>query len=140
MQTLFTKTQLDNAVFKDIHITKTSLFLNENNTFQTMSLPDEIQYSSIYALEVADVNNDKILDIICGGNQYLIKPQFGRQDASTGWLLLGDKNKDSKIQYSRPEALKIKGQIRDLKSYKIKNKTYIITLLNNDKIRNYEFH
>ena len=42
----------------------------------------------------------------------MTKPQFGREDASKGWLLIGGK-KGGDIQYDNASALNIDGQIRD---------------------------
>jgi cytochrome c oxidase subunit IV len=38
------------------------------------------------------VNNDGILDLILGGNQYEFKPQFSRLDSNYGSVLLGSKS------------------------------------------------
>ena len=131
MATIFTKEQLEKAIFRDITVTKSVLFLNENNTFTMHSLPNEIQYSNIEAIETLDVNNDGLLDVLFGGNQYLVKPQFGRQDASYGWLMLGD---DYGSQFGAVSTLDIKGQIRDFHKTKINNKNYILTTINNENL------
>ena len=74
-----------------------------------------------------------MLDIFFGGNQYLIKPQFGRQDASKGWLLYGGVNETKKAV-----SLGIKGQIRDFKIREIGTKKYLFTSINNDNLQVYE--
>ena len=63
---------------------ETTVFLNKNGSFTPMDLPQEAQYTSIYSMRESDINQDGITDIVLGGNQYKIKPQFGRQDASKG--------------------------------------------------------
>ena len=134
MGNIFTREQLDKAIFVDINTVKTSLFLNKNNTFITEKLPNEIQYSNVEAIQVLDVNNDGDLDLIFGGNQYLVKPQFGRQDASKGWLVIGEKDS----HYKKAVSLKIDGQIRDFKMFNINNKRYLLTARNNKSIKFYE--
>ncbi|HKK12748.1 MAG TPA: hypothetical protein VJ945_07940, partial [Flavobacteriaceae bacterium] len=104
------------------------------NTFTPQDLPDEIQYSNVEAIDAFDINNDGRLDLLFGGNQYLIKPQFGRQDASQGWLLYGDKDH----MFKNPIALGIKGQIRDFDIGKINSKDYLLTTINNDSLKFYE--
>jgi hypothetical protein len=133
IETIFDKSQLEKAVILDINTVNTTLFINNNNTFKVHELPHEIQYSNVEAIEVLDINNDGHLDIIFGGNQYLVKPQFGRQDASQGWLLFGENN-----NFKHVMPLQIKGQIRDFMFSKIDGKKYIITTINNDRIRFYE--
>lgn len=134
MATIFTKEQLDKAIKLDVKKVNTSLFINKNNTFIAQKLPNEIQYSNVEAIEVFDINHDGNLDILFGGNQYLIKPQFGRQDASQGWLLYGDENRE----FKKVIPLNIKGQIRDFNISKIRNKNYLLTTVNNDSLQFYE--
>jgi len=115
---------------------KTTIFINDNNTFKPINLPHEIQYSNVEAIEAFDVNNDGLLDLFFGGNQYLIKPQFGRQDASQGWLVYGNKNN----KFDKAIPLNIKGQIRDFKVSKLNSKNYLLTTINNDSLKIYEIH
>lgn len=129
--TIFTKEQLSKAFVNDVNVTESALFLNENNNYKFYELPNEIQYSNVEAIEVVDVNNDGVLDMIFGGNQYLIKPQFGRQDASLGWLVLGANYGEN---FGKIEPLNTKGQIRDFHKVQIHNKTYILTAINNSSL------
>jgi len=133
MSSIFSKEQLQNAIKLDINTVQTTLFINNKSIFTASALPNEIQYSNIEAIETSDINNDGILDIFFGGNQYLIKPQFGRQDASKGWLLYGNKNK-----YKKVVSLKIKGQIRDFNIGEIDGKKYLFTSINNDNLQVHE--
>jgi hypothetical protein len=133
MSSIFSKEQLQEAIKLDINRVQTTLFINNKNKFTAHRLPNEIQYSNIEAIETSDVNKDGYLDIFFGGNQYLIKPQFGRQDASKGWVVYGGKNIDKK-----GIPLNIKGQIRDFNFCKINTKKYLITTINNDSIQLHE--
>ena len=112
---------------------KTTLFLNQQGKFSTFELPREIQYSSVKAMEIADVNNDSVKDIIFGGNQYLVKPQFGRDDASKGWVVFGSKR--SKYHFKSAKSMGITGQIRALKIVEHDGKKIIISAINNKKIQ-----
>jgi hypothetical protein len=134
INSIFSKDQLDKAIVLDINRVKTTLYINDNNKFTVKELPNEVQYSNVEAIEVYDVDQDSNLDLLFGGNQYLIKPQFGRQDASQGWLVYG--NKDGNFKKVIP--LNIKGQIRDFNISKINSKEYLLTTINNDSLRFYE--
>ena len=134
MQSIFSKEQLEKAIKLDVKKINTTLFINKNNNFIEQKLPNEIQYSNVEAIEVFDVNHDGNLDVFFGGNQYLVKPQFGRQDASQGWLLFGD----DKHEFKKVVPLNIKGQIRDFNRGKINNKNYLLTTINNDSLKFYE--
>jgi hypothetical protein len=133
MQSIFTKEQLEKAIILDVKMVNSTLFINKNNTFRASKLPNEIQYSNIEAIETFDVNNDGAKDVFFGGNQYLVKPQFGIQDASQGWLLYGNKSKTS--NYVIP--LSIKGQIRDFKICKIGDRNYLLATVNNDSLKTF---
>ena len=78
-----------------------------------------------------DINKDGILDIILGGNQELVKPQFGKLDASRGWLVTG-KIKNDTYSFKQTSSLGITGQIRDFKIVFHKGKTILITTINNN--------
>lgn len=134
IETIFSKEQLEKAIVLDVNTVKTTLYINDNNVFTTQDLPNEIQYSNVEAIDAFDVNHDGVLDLLFGGNQYLIKPQFGRQDASQGWLVYGDKNH----LFKKAIPLSIKGQIRDFNIAKINSKNYLITTINNDSLKFYE--
>ena len=54
---------------------------------------------------------DDTLDILMGGNHYLYKPQFGRDDASTGHLLLGSLNEFG-YDIQEVQSLGLQGQMR----------------------------
>ena len=65
---------------------------NDSGIFRKESLPIEAQYSPIYSIKIYDANNDSAKDIFLGGNQFNVKPQFGRHDASKGLIIYGEKN------------------------------------------------
>jgi hypothetical protein len=132
--TIFSKEQLEKAIVLDINKVKTTLFINQDNAFTGRDFPNEIQYSNVEAIEIFDVNHDGKLDFLFGGNQYLIKPQFGRQDASQGWLVYGNENNT----FKKVIPLNIKGQIRDFNISKINSKEYLLTTINNDSLKFYE--
>ena len=134
INSIFSKEQLDKAIVLDINWVKTTLYINDSNKFTVKELPNEVQYSNVEAIEVLDVNQDSKLDLLFGGNQYLIKPQFGRQDASQGWLVYGGKDQN----FKKAIPLNIKGQIRDFKISKINSKEYLLTTINNDSLKFYE--
>ena len=116
---------------------KTAIFLNKNGKFSSLALPKEIQYSSVKAIESIDVNNDGVNDIIFGGNQYLIKPQFGRDEASKGWVAYGSKS-NNKHLFKTAKSLGINGQIRGFKVLEVKGKKTLISVINNENIQFHE--
>jgi hypothetical protein len=96
-------------------------------------LPIEGQYSPIYAMEVSDFDNDGINDLIAGGNQYQVKPQFGRYDASSAWFFKGVMN-DGEFEFLRGRDLNVKGQIRDIEQININGEKYILFAKHDDDL------
>lgn len=58
--------------------------------FKIQALPVEAQKSPVFGIATADVNADGHEDVILTGNFYPNEVNMGRQDASTGLLLLGN--------------------------------------------------
>ncbi|SHI65767.1 VCBS repeat-containing protein [Pseudozobellia thermophila] len=137
MGSLFNKEILDQAVKRDLKILKSLILLNNGGTFTIQDLPDEIQYAPIYAITAEDLNNDGIADLFLGGNQFYVKPQFGKYDGSMGWGILGPVSRNSGETEVFP--LRIKGQIRSLKWSKLNNEPILVATINNDSTEFYRF-
>ena len=86
-----------------------------NGQFQLMALPAEAQFSSICAIQVLDANADGKPDLLLGGNQFGMLPQFGRLDASRGNLLLNAGG--GKMTWCAPKqsGVDVEGSIKDIK-------------------------
>ena len=92
---------------------------------------------ALYDIEIVE-KNKRGIKIVTGGNQYNIKPQFGRQDASKGYFLNIEISNDS-ISYSNLESLDIDGQIRKFEGFFYKNKKCIAVGINNKKTKFFEY-
>lgn len=133
-QELFSEEVVDNSIQKTVNIQESVIAINKGNgKFEIKLLPKEVQFSCVNAITTMDVNNDGILDLILGGNQYEFKPQFSRLDANYGGVLLGNKKGAfSWVSYNQ-SGFFIKGEIKQLKTIKDKNKSIsIIAVVNND--------
>ncbi len=135
MVDIFGAESLKDAYIVDINSVKTTLFLNSNDKFLPQELPQEIQYSNVTALQVFDVDGDDISDIVFGGNQYLVKPQFGRLDASKGWLVMGKVDGQQNYGFEKVKSLGINGQIRNFDILHRKDKNILLTAINDNEIR-----
>jgi len=93
---------------------ETSIFINRENGFEKVDLPSEAQYAPVYAIEVLDVNGDGINDILIGGNNFKVKPQYGAEDGSLGWLLEGKLSEDGNYSVWNVKSLGIRGEIRSI--------------------------
>lgn len=137
MSIIFSPEMLKTSLKTEINQTFSGIFINDNKAFSPLKLPPEIQYSNVYAIDVFDIDKDGVKDILLGGNQHLIKPQFGRLDASKGWIVYGKKTKEQ-YGFKSVNSLNIQGQIRDLKIIELKEKSILVTNLNNNYLSFYE--
>ncbi|MGO4904615.1 VCBS repeat-containing protein [Flavobacterium sp. W20_MBD1_R3] len=132
-QELFAKEVVDNSIQKTVNIQESVIAINKGNgKFEIKALPKEVQFSSVNTITTMDVNNDGILDLILGGNQYEFKPQFSRLDANYGSVLLGNKNGTFSWMPYKQSGFFIKGEVKQLKIIKDKNKTVSIIAVVND--------
>lgn len=112
MSDLFDSEVLQQAKAFELDILESCLWRQTESGFVKESLPREVQYSSVHTGLFGDFNQDGISDILLGGNHDLVKPQFGRYDASKGWMILGTKGPDNTFQFSRAVPLNLDGEIR----------------------------
>ncbi len=132
---IFNEKELQNTTKLVANHLETTLLINKGNfQFDIIELPQEIQYSPIYAVEFNDFDKDGDMDIVLGGNLYNVKPEFGRYDASYGGYL--ENNGNMKFNYIKNGAgFSVKGEIRDL----IVHKNQLIVIRNNDSIVTFNF-
>ena len=111
MDDLFDQKLLDKIEVKTLDELRSGVFINDSFGFRFIPFPAEVQQSSMHAIEVDDINNDGLLDVLIGGNHFLYKPQFGKDDASQGHVILGRKG-ESGYEFGDVESLNITGEIR----------------------------
>ena len=133
---ILNETQISSSQVLEIKETRSLLFMSDSPlSYSKKLLPEEIQYSSVHAINIFDINQDGLNDLILGGNQYLVKPQYGAFDASKGWILYGDDN--SKTKFDKLLPLNIYGEIRDftiVPSLKSSDSLLLVTGISNSKI------
>lgn len=115
MTDLFGTEKVSTAITYELSHTHTAVWINNGGVLESLSLPSEVQYSSVHAIEVMDVDQDGHMDILMGGNDYNVKPQYGRNDASKGWILYGDKTSSGRYKIKGIETMNISGEIRAIK-------------------------
>jgi len=110
-----------------------SMFLSGPDGYKRIDLPLEAQYSPLYSLLIADFDNDGVLDLIAGGNQHMVKPQYGRYDASNSWFFKGDLN-NGKFTFASGQDLNVKGQIRGIEYIVVEGIKYIVFAKHDDEL------
>ncbi len=134
---LFKETTINTSKLYEAKILSSILLLSSGNSYKSVALPLEAQFSPIYSLLIKDFDNDGVEDLMAGGNQYQVKPQFGRYDASNGWLFKGSLN-DGKFAFESGIDLHVKGQIRDIEFVKINGTKYIFFAKYDDDLEIYK--
>jgi enediyne biosynthesis protein E4 len=133
-QELFAQDIVDNSLQKTANIQESIIAINKGNgKFEIQILPKEVQFSCVNTICQMDVNNDGFLDLILGGNQYEFKPQFSRLDANYGSVLLGNKKGIFSWMPYNQSGFFIKGEVKQLKTIRNKNKTVSFIAVVNDK-------
>ncbi|MBK8701571.1 MAG: VCBS repeat-containing protein [Saprospiraceae bacterium] len=106
--------------------------------FKPMTLPEEMQISSLSCAAFADLNKDGFTDIIPGGNKSVYLPQFGRLDGFAGDVLLNKGGNSFEWVPPYKSGLDLRGEAKHLDLY-LSGKTYYLwALMNNDKPRIFE--
>lgn len=120
---------LKSSKIYEIYELASLVLINKKGVFEKIYLPHEVQYSSIFEF-MTQTSNIKGKNIFAGGNHYKVKPQFGKQDASLGWLINVRSEKESLI-FATCKTLDIEGQIR----YIGQMKDQIVFGINNESLK-----
>jgi hypothetical protein len=105
---------------------------NGDGSFTIKNLPTEVQFSSVNAIEVLDIDQDGKDDIILGGNEYAYKPQYARLDASFGHVLMAKDSETYEVLPSQESGFFVRGEIKAIKTLKIGKHTYVLAAVNNE--------
>ena len=111
---MFPAEALEESNQMEANMLQSILVVNEGNfNFKIQELPVAAQFSTIYAIESHDFDQDGDQDIVLGGNLYNVKPEVGRYDASYGVYL--ENHGDMKFtSYSDGKGFKVMGEVRDM--------------------------
>ncbi len=126
---------LKEALQLHLNESRSLILWNEDGQLIPAALPREAQYSTVNAILPYDLNQDGVPDLLLGGNDYKYKPQFGRQDASLGWVCYGKKSA-GRVTFAGCRPLGISGQARAIAS--IYNNQIVIGV-NDGEIKVYEY-
>ncbi|MCW5518678.1 VCBS repeat-containing protein [Aureitalea sp. L0-47] len=137
IQELFAESTLNNSLVREVNTSATIIAVNEGNgKFKIVELPVQTQLSCVCGIACADVNNDGNLDIIMGGNDYELKPQYSRLDANYGSVLLNDGNMNFEWKNYAESGFAIKEEIKHIQNFKdAAGNTFIVVAINDEKPR-----
>ncbi|MFD2586432.1 VCBS repeat-containing protein [Croceitalea marina] len=139
---LFPKDVLNNAIVKTANTMASVIAINDGNgDFNIQELPQQVQYSCVCAINCTDINKDGYMDIILGGNNHDLKPQYSRQDSSYGDIVLGSDNGNYEWLSHAKSGFFQKGEIKHIASFKdVNNNSFLFVARNNDTPITYKFN
>jgi hypothetical protein len=133
---IFGKKAIEKSTVKNAVQFESCLFMNNGNgTFRISKLPTYAQFSPVRDILVSDINKDGKQDLILAGNDYAVRPSYGRYDASYGWCLLGDSGLNFKTLMPASSGLKIDGDARKMVPIDIGGKHYLVAAVNNGDLQ-----
>lgn len=140
IQELFSKELMAKSQEKKFNYCSSIVAINDGNgKFTVQALPPAVQLSSVNAILTTDVNGDNKPDLVLGGNLFGFLPQFCRLDASNGHILLN--NGKAVFDYVEParSGICVRGEVKDIKEIRGKNKNYLLVVQNNMYPALYQF-
>jgi len=133
---IFGKSKLDQSIKKEAVLFESCVFLNNGDgTYKIQKLPVEAQFAPVRDIMISDVNKDGINDLILAGNNYTVRPSYGRYDASYGWYLTGDSSKGFKTMMPVESGLIIKGDARKILPIQVSGKQYVVAAINDGELQ-----
>jgi len=136
---LFSADILKQSKIFQVNVLSSIMLLSGSEGYQRIDLPWEAQYAPLYGLLLDDFDGDGVVDLIAGGNNYQVKPQFGRYDASNGWFFKGSLE-GQKFEFKPGQDLNVKGQIRDIEFIEVNGDKFILFAKYDDKLEIYQIH
>lgn len=101
------------AIVKQAQRLQTMLMKRDaSGGFKFEALPLEAQLAPVFGIAAADVNGDRKLDLLLGGNFDGVKPELGRMAASEGLVLLGDGKGAFSAMRPADSGFRVSGQVR----------------------------
>lgn len=129
---IFGQENLSKAVHREVNTLSSMYFENTGGmNFKAHRLPNPLQFSTLNAYSLADLDADGRMEVVLGGNFYECNIEMGRYDANFGNVLRIDKN--GGMQVLPLGDLRIKGQVRRIEPIKLGKQTAFVFARNNDK-------
>lgn len=136
---LFSADQLKDACVLKAELMETVyLHNNGHGGFEKFPLPEEVQWSPVYAMADPDMNRDGKPDLVLAGNNTWTRIKFGRYRANHGVVLLNDGKGHFTYLNQRSSGLNIRGDVRSILNLSGPKGTTLVLGLNDDSARTYQ--
>jgi hypothetical protein len=135
VEEIFGRAKLEKSEYRKAVLFKSSVFLNNGEGFfEIHPLPGEAQFSPVRDIMIHDFTGDGLQDLVLVGNNYSVRPSFGRYDATYGWFLPGEPGNRFGVQRPVESGLIIKGDARRIHPVSIGNDNILVAAVNNGDI------
>jgi hypothetical protein len=130
MAEIFGKKNLETVPHLEANTLESYFFENTGNlTFSAHPLPDALQWSSLQACALADLDADGRMEALLGGNFYECNIEMGRYDAFSGNVLsMGERGEMQVFPLGKQ---RVEGQVRRIQAVKTAAGTAWIFVRNN---------
>ena len=91
---------------------RTGILWNDKGTLVFEPLPTEAQFAPVYAIAVADLNNDGKKDLVLGGNFTHARVRLGKCDANQGQVFLNQGQRKFSYLAQVESGLRVRGDVR----------------------------
>ena len=108
-------------------------FENQNGEFVAKPLPQVVQFSSLTAAAIIDIDGDGKEEAILGGNFYPNNIELGRYDASYGQILRIDEK--GNLSAEPIGDIKLEGEIRSIQPLKVNGRSLLLIARNDDALQ-----
>jgi len=133
IEDIFSPEQLKNSLKFEVFETRSVVLWNDKGRFIVKALPEKAQFSPIYGIYAGDIDGDGKIDLVLGGNQFNAQPQTGIYAADYGTVLRSTGERTFDIMMG--SGFYVDGQVRDINKIDIDGKGYLLTAINNDRLR-----
>ncbi len=119
----------------------TVAFINEGGKrLAPLNLPWQAQLTSVYAILAIDINMDGNIDLLLGGNQSKVKPEWGSVNSTWGITLLGKGDGTFIFLPSDKSGFHARGEIRTIKELVKGSEVNIFVLRKNDSLLTFKYN
>ncbi len=132
---VYSKRDLENSLHYQVKSFASIYLENKNGKFIIHKLPNMAQISSVNQILIDDYDKDGYLDALIAGNLYVSEVETPRNDAGYGLFLKGNGKGDFKAVPVTKSGFFVPGDVKEMATIKVGNKSYIIAAKNNDYLQ-----
>lgn len=136
---VYSKQDLENSLHYQVKSFASIYLENRNGKFVVHKLPNMAQISSINQILIDDYDKDGHLDALIAGNLYASEVETPRNDAGYGLFLKGNGKGNFSAVPVTQSGFFVPGDVKDMATIKVGDKSYIIAAKNNDYLQFLEY-